>query len=321
MSAVRKTALLRHCLGVEGQRVLETLTGNGTNTDYAGIVKLLKDQFAAPQSALLRRFMFRQRHQLPGESVHQYVSNLKGLASHCKFGALTDEMIRDQLIEHTTQAKIRETLLLESDDLTLAKAVAIAFQIESAVECAAKLTQTESSLSQAVCIRAQSHDQQQQQPSSSGLDVPDTAPDPVMHLTRQQGRRQRQRQFSCGSRGSNTHATRARHCPANDQTCRNCGRKNHFAKMCRSAPSRLDAHTPRGSPTIIRHVTSGPMQFKSCTVNIHTVCIPLLLDTGASVSLLNASTISSFIPVHCPRPLPSYMGMVTQKCTCWGPSQ
>ena len=93
-------------------------------------------------------------------------------------------MIRDQLIERTTQAKIRETLLLESDDLTLAKAVAIAFQIESAAECAAKLTQTESSLSQAVCIRAQSRDQQQQQPSSSGLDVPDTAPDPVMHLTR-----------------------------------------------------------------------------------------------------------------------------------------
>ena len=32
------------------------------------------------------------------------------------------------------------------------------------------------------------------------------------------------------------------------------------------------------------------MQFKSCTVNIDTACIPLLLDTGASVSLLNAST-------------------------------
>ena len=107
----------RHCLGVEGQRVLETLDDDGANADYAGTVKLLKDQFAAPQSALLRRFMFRRRHQLPGESVHQYVSNLKGLANHCKFGTLTDEMIRDQLIEHTTQAKIRETLL-ESDDLS-----------------------------------------------------------------------------------------------------------------------------------------------------------------------------------------------------------
>ena len=41
-------------------------------------------------------------HQLLGESVHQYVSNLKGLASHGKFGPLTDEMIRDQLIENTT---------------------------------------------------------------------------------------------------------------------------------------------------------------------------------------------------------------------------
>ena len=60
--------------------------------------------------------VFRQRHQLPGESVHQYVSNLRCLASHCKFAALTKEMIRDQLIEHTTFPKVRETLLLESDD-------------------------------------------------------------------------------------------------------------------------------------------------------------------------------------------------------------
>ena len=72
------------------------------------------------------------------------------------------------------------------------------------------------------------------------------------------------------------------------------GKKNHFAKMCRSAPSRSDGHTPRGSPTIIHHVTSGPMQFKSSTVKINDVCIPLLLITGASVSLLNARTYHKF---------------------------
>ena len=70
-------------------------------------MELLKGHFAAPQSALLRRFLFRQRRQLPGESVHQYVANLRGLASSCKFGALQDEMIRDQLIEHTSNVKVR----------------------------------------------------------------------------------------------------------------------------------------------------------------------------------------------------------------------
>ena len=81
-------------------------------------------------------------------------------------------------------------------------------------------------------------------------------------------------------------------------------KKNHFAKMCCSATSRLDGHTPSGSPTIIHHVTSGPMQFKSCTVKIYDVCIPLLLDTGASVSLLNASTYHKFFH-SCPLSTPT----------------
>ncbi len=79
---------------------------SGTTSDYDTAVELLNAHFAAPQSALLRRFLFRQRHQLPGEPVQQYVANLRGFASTCKFGALQEEIIRDQLIEHTNDAKV-----------------------------------------------------------------------------------------------------------------------------------------------------------------------------------------------------------------------
>ncbi len=41
-------------------------------------------------------------------------------------------------------------------------------------------------------------------------------------------------------------------------------------------------------------MTSGLAKFKSCTVTLNDVCIPLLLDTGASVSLLNADTYREF---------------------------
>ncbi|KAL1277251.1 hypothetical protein QQF64_023924 [Cirrhinus molitorella] len=70
MSAARKKALLLHCLGVEGQRVLGALE-SGTTSNYDTAVELLTAHFAAPQSVLLQRFLFRQRHQLPGESVQQ----------------------------------------------------------------------------------------------------------------------------------------------------------------------------------------------------------------------------------------------------------
>ncbi len=89
VSAAHKKALLLHCLGAEGQRVLGALE-SGTTSDYDTAVELLNAHFASPQSALLRRFLFRQRHQLPGESVQQYVANLRGFASTCKFGALQE---------------------------------------------------------------------------------------------------------------------------------------------------------------------------------------------------------------------------------------
>ena len=114
VSAVRKRALLLHCLGAEGQRVFGIL---GNASTYTHAVELLKAHFAAPQSALLRRVIFRRRHQR-SVSVTQFVADLRGLASLCKFGVLQDEMIRDHLILHTNCDKIRERLLLENDDLT-----------------------------------------------------------------------------------------------------------------------------------------------------------------------------------------------------------
>lgn len=107
MSMARKKALLQNCQGAEGQRVPGTIGESGENT-YEQSVMALNEHFAAPQSVLLRRFVFRQRHQLPVESVHQYVANLRGLANSCKFGGLRNEMIRDQLMEHTNDNKIIE---------------------------------------------------------------------------------------------------------------------------------------------------------------------------------------------------------------------
>lgn len=54
-----------------------------------------------------------------------FVANLRGLAGSCKFGALQDEIVRDQLIEHTSNPKVRKTLLLEADDLSLSRVFTI----------------------------------------------------------------------------------------------------------------------------------------------------------------------------------------------------
>uniref|UniRef100_A0A667WQF1 Retrotransposon gag domain-containing protein n=1 Tax=Myripristis murdjan TaxID=586833 RepID=A0A667WQF1_9TELE len=135
-SDARLRAALIHSLGSEGQRIFRTL---GPAAKYADCVALLAKHFAPPQSVIARRIAFCQRRQRQGESVHHYVTDLRCLASLCKFDTLEQEMIRDQLAEHTTNPKLREKLLMSPDDTTLTAAIEMAFQLESAAQLTSQL--------------------------------------------------------------------------------------------------------------------------------------------------------------------------------------
>ncbi|CAK6974056.1 uncharacterized protein LOC114461062 [Scomber scombrus] len=86
-------------------------------------------------------------------------------------------------------------------------------------------------------------------------------------------------------------------CPATGQRCQRCGKLNHFSKVCRSAPiptnPRLRSSSPSG-PTTIHSVGSGANPFS--TVELDGVCLPPLLDTAASRSLLNESLVRRLFP-------------------------
>lgn len=132
----RKTAILVHSLGTEGQCVLGAL---GSATTFEATVKLLTDHFSGKQRVLIRRYRLRKRHQRPGESIQTVVADLRELARACEYGALHDQMIRDQLIESKSCDKTRERLLMEPDDLTLTDAIKIALQVECALQCSTLL--------------------------------------------------------------------------------------------------------------------------------------------------------------------------------------
>lgn len=91
-------------LGSEGQRILRNL---GPAPAYSGCVALLTGHFSTQQSIMLRRIVFHRWKKQVGKSIHNYVADLKGLASLCKFGALEDELIRAHLVEHINNAKLR----------------------------------------------------------------------------------------------------------------------------------------------------------------------------------------------------------------------
>ncbi|KAG1960305.1 retrotransposable element [Pimephales promelas] len=286
----RKMALLRHCLGVEGQRIFRNL---GTPNDYDAAVTLLTTHFTGHQRTLLHRYKLRKRLQRPGESVRSYVTNLKDMARLCDYGVLQDQILRDQFIEGTScEKKTREKLLLEADYLTLSRAVDIALQIETAMECTSQLAGARPLADGATeqlqpAYHTSMHSDNDSRGSEQGF--------PVQFTQRQNNRRTAR---VCGHCGFKSHNSKAEHCPAKGQQCRNCLKQNHFAKMCRSAPATLPQHTgpppAQHSYTEIRNVTAGQVAFKTCTVQLAEVTLPLLMDTGVAASLLNSSTYFKF---------------------------
>lgn len=189
---------------------------------------------------------------------------------------------------------------MESDDLTLADAIKIALQVESALECSNLLSSPDASLT---ALRQQV--QHSDLTSSQGLPISTEDSAPVQQMSRRRPPVPIKR--NCGNCGSNSHATRSPQCPARGQMCYNCSKLNHFVKVFRSAPTNV-APQQRSSQassecTEISNVISKQAEFRTCTVQLRDVSVPLILDTGAAVSLLNVDTYRQFfsnVPLHAP---------------------
>lgn len=251
--------------------------------------------------------------------MQDYVTNLRDMARSCNYGTLQDQIVRDQFIEGILCDKTREKLLLEPDELTLNQAVVIALQVEAALECSTLLADARPPVDVSTQqLRSSCHSGHCHLPTEKTED--NNAGFPVQLAQLQ--RNQRSLSF-CGNCGSSLHNSRAQNCPARGQTCRKCLKKNHFAKVCRSAPA-TQAARRRPSPvrndyTEIRHVSAGQAAFRTCTVLLEEVSLPLLMDTGAAASLLNASTYHKFFS-HLPlqQPCTSLCGYDSSKIVMLG---
>ena len=79
---------------------------------------------------IFERAKFNMRHQQDGEPVDAFITALYGLAEHCGYGTLHDEMIRDRIIVGIRNIALSEKLQLKAD-LTLERAVTEVRQSEA----------------------------------------------------------------------------------------------------------------------------------------------------------------------------------------------
>ena len=333
----RRCALLLHCLGPEGQRIFHTLppsanaeasgadlsAAGGTAASYQETVKRLEKHFSPTINVVAERYRFRQRAQRPAEPVDDYISALRALSTTCEFGALQNELIRDQVVEKTSSEKVRERLLMEPK-LTLDSAIQIARQTESAMREAKNL--------------AESNFQDQANVHAVGATAKFK---PRSNTTGKQYFRQNQfrgkpshsqSSISCYRCGDPNHKANDKCCPAKDASCRNCGKTGHFAKVCRSQPVRqiseqfdnttstahasdstctCSSHTPISHVQVLNtcHALSGNIM---CQVFLNdNVPVNMVFDTGSAVSLLPAELFHKNFVQELLHPVPATVSFVT----------
>ena len=289
-------ALLISCLGEEGQRIFNTLppvVKRESDTEFDVILRQLDTFFEPKTNVIVERFSFRQRSQQVGESTAEYVSVLRGLAKFCAYGEMEDELIRDMVVEKTVHPRLREKYLLDSA-LTLDKVLSLGEAYER-------------SLQQASLMTGQDHDHAtvaKVYPSPSRR--PSSNPQPPSPET------------ACGNCGLSDHATRAPQCPARRVVCHACGRKGHYAVVCRNpTPPEAAATATAQKKPHFRGKPAGqrkPARVKEATVESHVLScdaatpavnrvmckvklevegrqqpVTLQVDTGATCSILSTA--------------------------------
>jgi hypothetical protein len=132
--ADRKAALLHASLGVEGFRVFTNMISD-PKAAYDDAVRCLAGHFDRKPSLIFERALFTRCTQSSGQSISQYIAELREKAARCGFAGDLDGRVRDQFCAWLYNGEVRERLLQEPDDFTLQHMVQLATTLErSAME-------------------------------------------------------------------------------------------------------------------------------------------------------------------------------------------
>ena len=112
---------------------------------FEELTVVLKKHYEPTRIVIAERFYFHRRGQQPGESIAQYVAELRRLAIHCEFAGYLEDALRDRFVCGIRSESIQRSLLTEKD-LTLARAIELAQGMEAAEKNAQCFKGTEATI-------------------------------------------------------------------------------------------------------------------------------------------------------------------------------
>ena len=139
----KQVPLFLNCIGATTYSLLRNLVApdNPKDKTLATLMSKLKAHFEPKHLVIAERFHFHKRSQNSDESVAEYLAELRRMATRCDFGAYLEEALRDRLVCGLRSESTQKRLLSESE-LTLARAVELAQNMEVASKSAQALKST-----------------------------------------------------------------------------------------------------------------------------------------------------------------------------------
>ncbi|XP_063954090.1 uncharacterized protein K02A2.6-like [Lytechinus pictus] len=284
----KKRAILLSVCGGQTYRLISSLLApeKPGQVDYSTIIATVTNHKVPKPSEIVQRFKFNSRQRKSGESVSDYVAQLRHLAEHCNFGTNLKEMLRDRLVCGVNDDRIQRRLLAEVA-LDFDKALSLATAIETADRNTADLREGKQPGSETVNkVREPRSGRNQRGPRSKDASC-----------------------FRCGR----AMHTESEECPAKREECYKCGKKGHFSRVCRSS-KKADQGKDKGKKYMSRsakersqkshhleeeeevytlyHTTKENKTSEPFTVDINVKgeVVAMEIDTGSGVTIISEET-------------------------------
>ena len=139
--APKKKAVFLSSIGVDAYKLVRNLCTTNTPSEKTlpQIITLLKSHLAPEPNEILERFKFNSRNRKEGETVADYVAELRNLSRNYKYDAKLNEMLRDRIVCGINNSNMQKKMLSEKD-LTFEKALVIATSSEAASKHAQEIS-------------------------------------------------------------------------------------------------------------------------------------------------------------------------------------
>lgn len=263
------------------------------STPLTTLVQCFEAYFTPKVNPTIERHKLFNRKQGIDEDLETYATALKNISLQCAFGSLADEVTRDIFSWNlnSESAFIKERILIEKPK-TFEDAVQLAKTMRNTKIDTKTITQGINNEMVASIHSSRQNRQSRSQSRHNRLGLSNHSRQPSRSSSRPRG--------NCNKCGQ-VHRVR---CPAAGVTCKSCGKRNHFAIVCRShrqnnvsvvsvettkaqnnSECKPDCTYFLGALFLTNNVnTVNPFETQ---LNINNTQVKFLLDTGVDTNIIS----------------------------------